>query len=138
MEQIRYGRLKNVDTAFDATVLRVKEELRKEGFGVLTEIDVRDTFRNKLDKPFRPYTILGACNPSLAWTALEAEPEIGLLLPCGVVIQETRDGTGVTVSIASPEAMFSLVDNPAVLDLAREGPAKPVDFPGLDATTVAA
>lgn len=120
MERLAYGTSKKVDMSFDEALARVKDELGKEGFGVLTEIDVRATFRKKLDREFRPYAILGACNPVLAEKALEAEPEIGLLLPCGVVVQEAPDGSGVTVSIASPEAMFSLVGNPAVEGLAKE------------------
>jgi uncharacterized protein (DUF302 family) len=124
MKEIGYGRVKNVETSFDETVLRVKAELQKEGFGVLTEIDIQATFRKKLDLQFRPYRIIGACNPALARKALEAEPEIGLLLPCGVVVQELPDGSGVSVSIASPKAMFSLVDNAKVAGLAEDVSAR--------------
>jgi uncharacterized protein (DUF302 family) len=99
-------------------VQRVTEELKKEGFGVLTEIDVKATLKKKLDVDFRPYVILGACNPSLARQALEAESQIGLLLPCNVVVQET-DG-GALVSIADPKAMFTVVHNPSVAPVASE------------------
>ena len=124
MQELGYGRVRNVDMGFDEALSRVTEELRREGFGVLTEIDVQETFRKKLDMQFRPYRILGACNPSLAREALEVEPEIGLLLPCGVVVQELPDGTGVSVSIASPVAMFSLVDNPKLAGLAEQVAAR--------------
>jgi len=86
---------------------RVTRALANEGFGILTEIDVQATLRKKLDLDFRPYLILGACNPHLAHRALEHDPQIGLLLPCNVVVQDTTQG--VTVSIASPRAMFSVV-----------------------------
>ena len=97
---------------------RVSEELAKEGFGILTEIDVKATLKKKLDVDFRPYVILGACNPTLAHRALGAESQIGLLLPCNVVIQE--EGDGVTVSIADPQAMFSLVKNPKLKPVVEE------------------
>lgn len=120
MSSFRYGfetTLQGVGYA-DA-VERVTEELQKEGFGVLTEIDVKKTLEKKLGVDFRRYVILGACNPILARQALEAEGQIGLLLPCNVVVQE-EPGRGVVVSIADPKAMFSLVDNPAVAPVAEE------------------
>lgn len=97
---------------------RVAEALAKEGFGILTEIDVKATLKKKLDVEFRPYVILGACNPALAHRALGAEPQIGLLLPCNVVIEQ--EGDGVSVSIADPRAMFSLVKNPALEPVVQE------------------
>lgn len=109
------------DDSFGAAMAKVTSALKQEGFGILTEIDVRATFRKKLDREFRPYIILGACNPQLAFKALSAEPHIGLLLPCNVVIQQTDAGT--EVSIADPETMFSLVPTPGlrpVVDEARE------------------
>ena len=107
------------DVPFEDVVRRVTDALKNEGFGVLTEIDVRETLRKKLDVEFRPYVILGACNPSLAKRALEAEPGIGLLLPCNVVVERQGEGR-VHVAIADPKAMFTLVDNAAVVDVANE------------------
>ncbi|MDA1185765.1 MAG: DUF302 domain-containing protein [Acidobacteria bacterium] len=86
---------------------RVTSALAAEGFGILTEIDVSATLKKKLDVDFRPYVILGACNPTLAHQALQGDPHIGLLLPCNVVVQEVSGGT--SVSIASPRVMFSVV-----------------------------
>jgi len=94
---------------FDAAIQKVTEALKEQGFGVLTEIDVKATFKKKLDVEFRPYKILGACNPKLAHDALSADGEIGLLLPCNVTVQGV-DG-GVLVSVISPRTMFSVVDN---------------------------
>lgn len=98
-------------TTIGAARERVTAALQKEGFGVLTEIDVTATLKKKLDVDVRPYVILGACNPSLAHQALSLEPQIGLLLPCNVVVQEAPEGE-VVVSIADPRAMFGMVDNP--------------------------
>lgn len=109
--------------SFDGAVGRVTDALKEQGFGVLTEIDVKDTLKRKLDLDFRRYVILGACNPHLAHQALQAEPQIGLLLPCNVVVQETPEGT-VAVSIAAPKAMFKLVDNPAMAAVAEEAEAR--------------
>lgn len=120
MTNLQYGfetTLRGVSYA-DA-VQRVTDELKKEGFGVLTEIDVKETLKKKLDVDFRRYVILGACNPPLAKQALETESQIGLLLPCNVVVQEEADG-GVVVSIADPKLMFTLVDNTAVEPVAEE------------------
>ena len=124
MTEFRYGfetRLKDVGYA-DA-IERVTDALKAEGFGVLTTIDVKDTLKKKLDVDFRRYVILGACNPTLAKQALEGEAQIGLLLPCNVVVQEMPEG-GVSVSIADPKAMFTLVDNPAVAPVADEADRK--------------
>lgn len=107
------------DSDFEAVEERAIEALKSEGFGVLTEIDVQATLKKKLDLDFRRYTILGACNPQLAHQALEREMHIGLLLPCNVVLQEMADGT-VAVSIASPRAMFALVDNSGARSIADE------------------
>lgn len=112
-----YGKaLKGI--TLDEAKSRVSEALAKEGFGILTEIDVKATLKKKLDVEFRPYVILGACNPALAHRALTAEPQIGLLLPCNVVIEQ--EGDGVSVSIADPRAMFSLVKNPALEPVVQE------------------
>jgi len=104
--------------SLDDARAKVSEALTVEGFGILTEIDVQATLKKKLDVDFRPYAILGACNPQLAHRALEAEPQIGLLLPCNVVVQETDGGS--TVSIADPRTMFSLVDNQDLEPVVRE------------------
>ena len=99
------------DTTVDAAVEQVASALAKEGFGVLTKIDVKDTFKQKLGVDVPPYVILGACNPTLAHQAITVEPQIGLLLPCNVVVQEISEGD-VIVSIADPRALFAAVDNP--------------------------
>ncbi len=107
---------------FDEAVRRVTEALKAEGFGVLTEIDVRETLKKKLDVDYPPYVILGACNPALAHRALTADPYIGLLLPCNILVMETADAT--TVSIADPRAMFRIVENPEIAPIADEAEAK--------------
>lgn len=111
------------DEDFDLVEGRVIEALQREGFGVLTEIDVQATLKKKLDVDFRRYSILGACNPPLAHRALTSEPHIGLLLPCNVVLQEVADG-GVAVSIASPRMMFARVDNREARSVADEAEAR--------------
>lgn len=115
-----YGFEQQLDHAtVDEALERVTAALKGEGFGILTQIDVKDTLKKKLDIDFRRYLILGACNPSLAHRALSADPQIGLLLPCNVVIQEAPAG-GVIVSIADPRAMFTVVDNPALAPIVDE------------------
>ena len=104
---------------FEEALEKVTSALKGEGFGILTRIDVKDTLKKKLDVDFRRYVILGACNPPLAHKALSAEPQIGLLLPCNVVVQEASEG-GVTISIADPRAMFSLVNNPGLAPVAED------------------
>jgi uncharacterized protein (DUF302 family) len=99
-------------------IARVSEALKANGFGVLTKIDIRETLKKKIDVDFRPYVILGACNPKLAHKALQGESAIGLLLPCNVVVQE--DDGGALVSFADPKAMFELVPNAAIEDVATE------------------
>jgi uncharacterized protein (DUF302 family) len=98
---------------------RVVDELQKAGFGVLTEIDVAATLKKKINVDRRPYLILGACNPKLANQAINADPDIGLLLPCNVVLREEQDGS-VTVAFMDPAAVLGLVDKPGVEQLAGE------------------
>jgi uncharacterized protein (DUF302 family) len=123
VSEIGYGHVKTLkDGTFERAVQRVTEALRAEGFGVLTEIDVKHTLKQKLDVEFRPYVIFGACNPTLARRALEAEPQIGLLLPCNVVVQEVEGG--VAVSIADPRGLFRLVGNPALEPVVEEAESR--------------
>lgn len=124
MAEIRYGFERHLaGVGFEQAVERTTTALKTEGFGVLTTIDVQDTLKNKLGVDFRRYVILGACNPPLAHEALRNEPQIGLLLPCNVVVQEGPEG-GVIVSIADAKAMFTLVDNLAVGRVAAEADAR--------------
>jgi len=103
----------DVPLAYEEADLRTRELLKAEGFGILTEIDVRATMREKLDVDFPRYEILGACNPPLAHRALQAEPGVGLLLPCNVVVAEREEG-GTRVSFMDPMTILALVDNPAL------------------------
>lgn len=105
--------------SYDDTVAAVTDALQEQGFGVLTEINVSAVLKKKLDIDKRPYIILGACNPVLANQAMEAEPDIGLLLPCNVVVREEESGA-ITVAFMDPTAVLSLVDNPDVPQLAAE------------------
>lgn len=115
----KFGFGKPVDLGFEEAVETVTEELGKEGFGVLTEIDVQATLKKKLGEDMRPYRILGACNPPLAHRAVTAVPEIGLLLPCNVLVREDDEGK-VHVSFMDPGSVLGLVDNPDVEPLAAE------------------
>ena len=118
--EIRYALVKELpDLEYDDAVARATELLADEGFGVLTEIDVKATLKKKLDVDFKRYVILGACNPQLAHQAMSGEPFIGVLLPCNVVVME-REGGGAIVSAFKPTAGFSLVDNPGVAPIADE------------------
>lgn len=104
---------------FDKAIEHVTEALKTEGFGVLTEIDVQATLKNKLDIDRRPYRILGACNPEFAHKAIDAEPHIGLLLPCNVVLQEDVDKS-ISVSFMDPAAVLDLVGREEIADVAKE------------------
>ncbi|GMQ92088.1 MAG: DUF302 domain-containing protein [Gammaproteobacteria bacterium] len=108
-----------LDIPFDDAISKVTEALKEEGFGVLTEIDVKATLKKKLDVDFQPYTILGACNPSFAHKALQAENKIGTMLPCNVVVQEISDGK-IEVSAVDPMASMQAIENPALGDIAQE------------------
>ena len=114
-----FGFGKPVDGNFDDAVETVTVELKKEGFGVLSDIDVAATLKKKLDEDMPPYRILGACNPSLAHQAVNAVPEIGLLLPCNVLVREDKAGQ-VHVSFMDPGAVLGLVDKPEVEPLADQ------------------
>ncbi len=107
------------DIDYDDVVARVTELLAGEGFGVLTEIDVKATLKKKLDVDFKRYVILGACNPPMAHKALSMEPDIGVLLPCNVCVSE-RDGGGTRVAAMNPAAAFALIDNPEISGVADE------------------
>ena len=114
-----YGFSVTVPGSFDEVVEKTTEALKTEGFGVLTEIDVKATLKKKIDVDRKPYKILGACNPVLANQALTCEPDIGLLLPCNVVVREEDNGS-VTVLFMDPEAVLKLVDREEVAVLAGQ------------------
>lgn len=110
---------KTLDYALDEAEARVREELENEGFGVLTEIDVKATLKKKLDADFRPYKILGACNPPAAHKALEAEDKIGTMLPCNVIVQETGEGR-TEIAAVDPVVSMQAVDNEALRPIAQD------------------
>jgi uncharacterized protein (DUF302 family) len=114
-----YYHARTLDASPEEAEARVREALSDEGFGVLTEIDVQATFKKKLDVDFRPYKILGACNPPAAHRALEAEDKIGTLLPCNVIVQETEDGR-TEIAAVDPVASMQAVENEALHAIAED------------------
>lgn len=114
---------KTTDASFEEVLTKVGEELKKEGFGILTEIDVKETLKQKLDVNFQKYKILGACNPPFAYEALQAENKIGMLLPCNVIVQELSDGK-VEVAAIDPVQSMQVVGNSALAKVAEEVQAK--------------
>lgn len=121
IEHRTYGIRRRLDLPYDQAIHRTREALKGAGFGVLTEIDVKAVLKARIDADVEPYIILGACNPRLAHRALSAEPEVGLLLPCNVVVREGEGGT--IVEAMDPEAAMGIVQNPAVAEVAREAKA---------------
>ncbi len=120
MEETRYGLKVSLTCRYDEALLRATNALKSQGFGVLTTIDVKQTLKTKLDREFRQYMILGACNPPLAHRALEAELEVGLLLPCNVIVYETSPSTSVVAAMAPLAALGVVGENVALADVARE------------------
>ncbi len=115
---MNYGFSKNIDLPYEKAIDKVTEELKKEGFGVLTTIDVKETLKKKINVDFKKYIILGACNPPLAHKALESEEQLGLLLPCNVIVYENNGGS--TVSFFDPMIMTHLIDNEKLKTVAEE------------------
>jgi uncharacterized protein (DUF302 family) len=115
---MQYGFSKAVDMSYEQTIEKVADELKKEGFGVLTSIDVKETLKQKIDVDFKKYTILGACNPPIAHKALQEEEELGLLLPCNVVVYEKDNKT--QVSIFDPMVMTWIIENENMKPIATE------------------
>ena len=116
----KYGLSGDVALAYDQAVEKTRDELAKEGFGVLTEIDVKATFKKKLDVEFRPYVILGACNPPIAHKALSAETDLGLLLPCNVIVYATDDAGKSVVAAIDPVEQLKVTGNAAIEPFAQE------------------
>ena len=115
---MKYGFSKTVDLGFEEAINKVTDELKKEGFGILTTIDVKDTLKKKINVDFKKYTILGACNPPIAHRALQAEEELGLLLPCNVIVYEKDNKT--TISFFDPMIMTKLINNKKIEPIAKE------------------
>jgi uncharacterized protein (DUF302 family) len=122
-EDMSYYFSKILPTTFDQAILRVTEELQKDGFGILTEIDVTGTLKKKLGVDFRKYRILGACNPNFAYQALQKEAHIGTMLPCNVIVQETEDGR-IEVAAVDPLVSMQGIENPELAQVAGEVQAR--------------
>lgn len=110
---------KTLNVPFDEAVSKVTDELKKEGFGILTEVDVKETIKKKLNVDFRKYRILGACNPPFAYQALQAEDKIGTMLPCNVIVQEHTEGK-IEIAAVDPVASMMAIDNPKLRDVAEQ------------------
>lgn len=119
METTKYAYKTVVNLSYAEAIQKITQELKKEGLGILTEIDVKDTFKKKLDVDFRKYKILGACNPPNAYKALQAETDIGLMLPCNVIVYEAESGATVVAAV-DPVASMSAVGNPVLESTALE------------------
>ena len=119
---MEYGFSKNISLPYEKAVEKVTDELKKEGFGVLTSIDVKDTLKKKIDVDFKKYVILGACNPPLAHQALQSEEQLGLLLPCNVIVYENNGGS--TVAFFDPMIMTQIIDNDKLKTVAEEVQSK--------------
>ncbi|MFN6962687.1 MAG: DUF302 domain-containing protein [Pyrinomonadaceae bacterium] len=121
VKKTKYGSAREVPAAFDEAVERTREALKGEGFGVLSEIRMDEKFKEKLGVDFRKYVILGACNPPLAYKTVQEDLNIGLLLPCNVVVYESDDGAGSVVAAIDAKAMMSVVgDSPEIVGVAEE------------------
>lgn len=118
MSEKKYSFSKNVNTGYEEAIVKVTEELKKEGFGILTEIDVAATLKNKLDVNFKPYKILGACNPPFAYKALKAEEQIGLMLPCNVIIYVNEKNETI-VSAIDPIQSMQAINNKNLVEIAN-------------------
>ncbi len=114
---------KILNVSFDEAILKVTDELKKEGFGILTDIDLKETLKKKLNVDFKKYRILGACNPPFAYQALQAEDKIGTMLPCNVIVQELAD-SGVEVAAVDPVASMMAIENPELKNIAEQVRAK--------------
>ncbi|HKZ57513.1 MAG TPA: DUF302 domain-containing protein [Thermodesulfovibrionales bacterium] len=114
---------KTLAMLFDEAIIKVTEELKKEGFGIITEIDVKETLKKKLNVDFKKYRILGACNPSFAYQALEAEDKVGTMLPCNVIVQEISEGK-TEVAAIDPIASMQAIENPKLRNVAEQVQAK--------------
>lgn len=114
---------KKINASFEEGIVKVTDALKKEGFGVLTEIDVKESFKKKLDKDFRPYRILGACHPQIAYEMLNTDDKAGVLYPCNVVVQQLASGE-IEVSVIDPIAMFQSLENPRAKEIAENARQK--------------